>query len=160
MDPKKRRKITSSHHLSRNLNNIDSLKGKFMQHSENNTYTSILSRIPLYIVGAFLLGFGIVLCVKCEMGVSPINSIPYVTTHFIPLSLGILSIFFYLINITVELILSEKNSISTFSCNCQYPCSLVWSLIFGMPCFRLPETSEYVSSTCAEVCFLPHSVLC
>lgn len=79
-----------------------------MQHSEKKTYTSVFSRIPLYIVGVFLLGFGIVLCVKCEMGVSPINSVPYVITHFIPLSLGTVSILFYLVNVIVQLILSER----------------------------------------------------
>lgn len=67
-------------------------------------------RVLLYLVGAVVLGFGIVLCVKCEMGVSPINSVPYVASHLVPLSLGALSIVFYLVNIAAQLILSDRKA--------------------------------------------------
>lgn len=98
-----------------------------MNHSERKIYTSTLSRIPLYIVGAFVLGFGIVLCVKCQMGVSPINSIPYVGMHLVPLSLGTLSIIFYVINIVAELILSERKYY--VSILLQLPVSLIFGIV-------------------------------
>lgn len=69
---------------------------------------SLVARLGLYLVGAVVLGFGIVLCVKCGMGVSPINSIPYVLTHLVPLSLGTCSIAFYLVNIAAELAISAR----------------------------------------------------
>ena len=99
--------------------------------------TSVLSRIPLYLVGAFLLGFGIVLCVKCELGVSPINSVPYVVTKLVPLSLGTLSILFYLINIAVELLLSTRAQYLRILL--QLPVSLLFGLVIDLWDALLPS---------------------
>ena len=101
-----------------------------MQQSETKTYTSVTSRIPLYIVGVFVLCFGIVLCVKCALGISPINSIPYVTTNLIPLSLGTLSFFFYIINIALELILSDKKYYPGILL--QLPVSLIFGVVIDL----------------------------
>lgn len=70
--------------------------------------SSAVSRIPLYLAGVVVLCLGIVLCVKSGMGVSPINSIPYVGTFLVPYSLGMLSVVFYLVNIAMELLLSKR----------------------------------------------------
>lgn len=112
-----------------------------MQHS-NAAHTSVLSRIPLYIAGIFVLCFGIVLCVKCGLGVSPINSIPYVTTHLIPLSLGTLSIFFYLINIALQLILSSRKEY--IGILLQLPVSLIFGVIIDMWDALLPAAETTV----------------
>lgn len=101
-----------------------------MQHTENKTYTSVISRIPVYILGAVVLCFGIVLCVKCQMGVSPINSIPYVASKLVPLSLGTLSIVFYIINIAAELILSERKQY--LSILLQLPVSLLFGIVIDV----------------------------
>ncbi len=113
-----------------------------MQRSKIKTHTSVISRIPLYIVGAFLLGLGIVLCVKCEMGVSPINSIPYVATHIIPLSLGTISIIFYIVNIIVQLILSERKSYIPILL--QLPVSFIFGIFIDMWDFLLPSAETIV----------------
>lgn len=118
-----------------------------MQRFDAKKLTSIFARIPLYLVGAFLLGFGIVLCVKCEMGVSPINSIPYVTSHLVPLSLGTLSIFFYLINIAVELILSSRKQYVAILL--QLPVSLLFGLVIDLWDALLPSAEA-----------LPMRILC
>ena len=97
---------------------------------ENSAYASIFRRVLLYIVGAILLGFGIVLCVKCEMGVSPINSIPYVATNLVPLSLGTLSIAFYIVNIAAELILSERRQY--IGILLQLPVSLLFGFVIDL----------------------------
>lgn len=90
----------------------------------------IFLRLMFYMVGAFILGLGIVLCVKSEMGVSPINSIPYVITHIVPLSLGTLSICFYLVNIILQLVLSErKYYIGIFL---QLPVSLLFGVVIDL----------------------------
>lgn len=83
-------------------------KQAFIQISSNKSFRSFFFRMIIYIAGAFVLGFGIVLCVRSEMGVSPINSVPYVLTHLVPLSLGVLSILFYLLNIIIQLVLSDR----------------------------------------------------
>lgn len=67
-----------------------------------------LLRIAIYIVGVIVLGAGIVLCVRSEMGVSPINSIPYVLTQMTPLSLGAISFIFYIVNIIGQLFICDK----------------------------------------------------
>ncbi len=113
-----------------------------MQHSKMKTYASALFRLPLYIAGAFLLGFGIVLCVKCEMGVSPINSIPYVITHLIPLSLGTISIFFYLINIVLQFFLSERKYY--LSIVLQLPVSLLFGLVIDLWDALIPTAETIV----------------
>lgn len=94
------------------------------------TYTSVISRIPLYVVGIFVIGFGIVLCVKCGLGISPINSIPYVLSYIWPLSLGIFSIIFYLVNIFIQLMLSHKSDY--IGIILQLPVSLVFGLVIDM----------------------------
>ena len=108
----------------------------------NHTGASLFSRILLYIVGAILLGFGIVLCVKCEMGVSPINSIPYVATHLVPLSLGTLSIVFYLVNIAAELLLSERKRY--ISILLQLPVSLLFGVVIDLWDALLPSAGNLV----------------
>lgn len=92
--------------------------------------------------GAVLIGFGVVLCVKCEWGVSPINSIPYVGTYLVPLSLGTLSIFFYLVNIVMELILSERERY--LEVVLQLPVSLIFGLIIDMWDILLPSAETIV----------------
>lgn len=98
---------------------------------------SIFLRILIYLFGAFVLGFGIVLCVKCGMGVSPINSIPYVATHIVPLSLGTLSIIFYLVNIAIELILSKRKHYIGICL--QLPVSFIFGLVIDMWDILLPS---------------------
>lgn len=91
---------------------------------------SITRRLLLYVAGIFILDFGIVLCVKCNLGVSPINSIPYVLSAIWPLSLGIFTILFYLINIAVQLILSpRKNYIAILL---QLPASVIFGLVIDL----------------------------
>lgn len=113
-----------------------------MQNFKSKMPAALLSRILIYLAGAFVLGFGIVLCVKCGMGVSPINSIPYVATHIVPLSLGTLSIVFYLVNITIELILSEKKYYIGICL--QLPVSLIFGLVIDMWDILLPSAETII----------------
>lgn len=113
-----------------------------MQCFNDKMYTSVLFRIPLYLVGAVVLGFGIVLCVKCELGVSPINSIPYVATHLVPLSLGTLSIFFCLINIALQLVLGERKDYIAILL--QLPVSLLFGFVIDMWDVFLPTAETIV----------------
>ena len=113
---------------------------KMAEKNINNAQASILSRILLYIAGAILLGLGIVLCVKCEMGVSPINSIPYVAMHLVPLSLGTLSIVFYLVNIAAELILSERKQYIKILL--QLPVSLLFGFVIDLWDALLPSADS------------------
>lgn len=108
----------------------------------NSEIKSALKRIPLYIAGVFVLCFGIVLCVKCGMGVSPINSIPYVVSHLVPLSLGTLSIFFYIVNIIIQLFLSERKKYAFILL--QLPVSLIFGIVIDMWNAVLPDATTVI----------------
>lgn len=123
-----------------------------MQHTKNMTPSSLLPRVLLYLVGAIVLGFGIVLCVKCELGVSPINSIPYVAAQLVPLSLGTLSIVFYLINITAELILSQRKQYLRILL--QLPVSFLFGIVIDLWDALLPSAGTVVT----QVLFLCSSL--
>lgn len=113
----------------------------------NSEIKSALKRIPLYIAGVFILCFGIVLCVKCGMGVSPINSIPYVVSHLVPLSLGTLSIFFYIINIIIQLFLSERKKYAFILL--QLPVSLIFGIVIDIWNAVLPDaTTVFMRIVC------------
>lgn len=118
-----------------------------MKKPDKKVHTSVISRIPLYVAGIIVLCFGIVLCVKCGMGISPINSIPYVLTKFTPLSLGALSFLFYLINIALELILSEKRYYAGIIL--QLPVSLIFGVVIDVWDALLPAAgSIFMSIVC------------
>lgn len=76
--------------------------------NKNTASTELMFRIVIYIAGIFMVSLGIVLCKKCNMGVTPVSSIAYVLEYIIPLSFGTLMMFFYLINIIFEMILAKK----------------------------------------------------
>ena len=127
---------------------------------ENSAYASIFRRVLLYIVGAILLGFGIVLCVKCEMGVSPINSIPYVATNLVPLSLGTLSIAFYLVNIAAELILSERRQY--IGILLQLPVSLLFGFVIDLWDALLPSAGSLAMQLvclCGSLFFIAFGIM-
>lgn len=129
-----------------------------MQHSKFNK--SIFSRILLYLIGAVLLGFGVVLCVKCGMGVSPINSVPYVLTYLTPLSLGTLSILFYLVNIALQLILSERKDY--ISILLQLPVSFLFGFVIDIWGALLPSAENIVMQIvylCASLFFTAFGIM-
>lgn len=74
------------------------------------------------------------------MGVSPINSIPYVAMHLVPLSLGTLSLVFYLVNIAAELVLSERKQY--ISILLQLPVSLLFGVVIDLWDALLPPAGN------------------
>lgn len=65
-------------------------------------------RIVVYVAGIFMVSLGIVLCKKCNLGISPISSIPYVLELIVPLSFGTLTTLFHFVNTAAQMILSRK----------------------------------------------------
>ena len=65
-------------------------------------------RLGIYIIGMIFVSLGIVLCVKCELGVSPISSIPYVLGYLTPLTFGTLTMLFHFLNSIVQYILEKR----------------------------------------------------
>lgn len=83
------------------LNRLAVLK----EQSDIKTYSL---RLCLYFIGMVLLSLGIILCVKCGLGISPISSIPYVLKFIVPLSFGTLTMLFHLINSLIQYLLEGK----------------------------------------------------
>lgn len=68
----------------------------------------VIYRLGIYIAGIILVSLGIILCVKCELGVSPISSVPYVLGYVTPLTFGTLTMLFHFCNSMIQYVL-EKN---------------------------------------------------
>ncbi len=68
----------------------------------------MIKRLCIYVAGIFFVSLGIVLCVKCQLGVSPISSLPYVLEIILPLTFGQLTMLYHLLNIGLQLYLRKK----------------------------------------------------
>lgn len=68
----------------------------------------IIYRLGIYFAGMISVSLGIVLCVKCELGVSPISSVPYVLEFLTPLTFGTLTMLFHFCNSIIQYILEKK----------------------------------------------------
>ena len=70
-------------------------------------------QIPIYILGLFVMAFGVVLIRKAEMGMSPISAIPAAIANITPFTLGNASIGFHVFCIILQLILVRKITLKT-----------------------------------------------
>lgn len=111
----------------------------FSENGATKNVRAFIIRILLYLAGIIIMGFGIVLCVKCRWGVSPINSIPYVLSRILPLSLGTITILFYLINMAVQLILNPKTKGELVKILLQLPIAIILGLVIDMWNVVLPD---------------------
>ena len=68
-------------------------------------------RVAIYLAGVVTVSLGIVLCKKCNLGISPISSVPFVVEIFTPISFGMLTMLFHFINTGLQLILMRKVSL-------------------------------------------------
>lgn len=67
-----------------------------------------IARILIYLAGIVMVSLGIVLCKKCNLGISPISSLPFVLEDVVPLSFGTLTMFFHFLNTALSLALTKK----------------------------------------------------
>lgn len=68
----------------------------------------LVERICVYLAGVLLVSSGIVLCKDCELGISPISSIPHALSYASPLSFGILTTLFHFVNTGVQMVLAKS----------------------------------------------------
>lgn len=67
-----------------------------------------IRRFIIYFLGMLFVSAGIVLCVKCELGISPVSSIPYILDCCFPFSFGTFTMLFHLVNIAVQYVGERK----------------------------------------------------
>lgn len=65
-------------------------------------------RTVIYITGMLFVSLGIVLCVKCRLGISPVSSVPYVLSCILPVSFGTLTMLFHLANTIASYIMERQ----------------------------------------------------
>ena len=75
---------------------------------KSSKYSRLGARLGIYIVGLMLISFAIALSVKCDLGVSPVSSLPYVISQIVGISLGTCSILVYTVYILVQMILGGR----------------------------------------------------
>lgn len=63
----------------------------------------------MYILGVFILSFAVGVSIKSNLGVTPINSIPYATALITNINVGLSSVLFYFIVIFAQILILAKN---------------------------------------------------
>ena len=94
--------------------------------SEKNIFGSNLrNRIILYLLGNFILAFGLVLIAKSNIGITPVNSIAYVFSRILDKDHGLMTTIVYSSYLLVQIVILRKEF---------HPVQLlqiVFSVIFG-----------------------------
>lgn len=70
---------------------------------------NIAKRVTIFIVGLFIMSFGVTLSIKADIGVSPISCIPYVYSLGIPLTVGEITIILNALFVLVQIAIARKN---------------------------------------------------
>ena len=70
--------------------------------------TNLPYRATLLIIGLILLSFGVTLSIHSQLGTSPISSIPYAFSYFIPLTVGMITILMHCIFIILQMLILGK----------------------------------------------------
>ena len=68
-----------------------------------------IKRITLYCLGMLLLAFGVTFSIKSNLGVSPINSIPYILSIITDIEQGLLTIVVFCAYILFQILILRKN---------------------------------------------------
>ena len=83
-----------------------------------------LIRFALYLGGLAVLSMGVVLNTKTGLGVSPINSVPFVVSELSGISLGVATVVVYMFCIAIQAILLKK-------CTIKMLLQVPFSVLFG-----------------------------
>ena len=75
---------------------------------KKSTPAQFAVRFGIYCVGLVVLAFGIALSVNCNLGVSPVSSLPYVVSQILNVSLGTCTTIVYTIYILFQMMILRK----------------------------------------------------
>ena len=65
-------------------------------------------RLAIYCLGLLVLAFGIALSVNCNLGVSPVSSLPYVVSQILNVSLGTCTTIVYALYVLAQMVLNGR----------------------------------------------------
>ncbi len=79
-----------------------------------------LKKIGIYIAGLFILALGVSVSIKSDLGISPVNSLPYVLSHIVNIEMGYLTmgVFIAFIGLQVMILRREFKIINTLQILC------------------------------------------
>jgi uncharacterized membrane protein YczE len=72
-------------------------------------YKKILFRVFFYIMGLFILAFGVVLSINSDLGVSPVNALPYVLSFVMNVDMGTCVVAVFSVFILVQIVILRKD---------------------------------------------------
>lgn len=92
---------------------------------KNDNYIKLAKRIIVYVIGLFFMALGVSFSVKSDLGVSPVNSIPYVVSLITGIEQGkcVTAIFIGFIGIQFLILLKDFKA--------KYLLQIIGSTIFG-----------------------------
>ncbi|MCL1998639.1 MAG: DUF6198 family protein [Turicibacter sp.] len=68
----------------------------------------IFFRVVVYVIGLLVLAFGVVFTINSDLGVSPVNSLPYAVSLVFDLNLGMCVTIFFIICILLQIVLLRR----------------------------------------------------
>ncbi len=92
---------------------------------KKTTAARLAARLGIYLLGLMVLSFGIALSVNCQLGVSPVSSLPYVISQILNISLGTCTTLVYAVYVLLQMLLNGKKFQPTLLLQ------LVFSTVFG-----------------------------
>lgn len=94
-----------------------------------------MKRVLLYFIGLNLIALGVVLNIRWNLGVAAFSSVMYSTSMIFKISLGTASIFFYLLFVFIQIILSRK---ITMNFILEIPLSFAFGWLTDLYDFMIP----------------------
>lgn len=94
-----------------------------------------IRKITIYILGLFILALGVSVSIKSNLGISPVNSLPYVLSHIVKIEMGYLTmaVFIAFIGLQVLILRRDFKIINTL----QILCSIAFGYFVNLSNFLL-----------------------
>ena len=64
-------------------------------------------RVTVYAAGVLITALGIVLCKRCDWGISPVSCVPFVMEKITGLTFGTMTMYFHAVNICLQMLLRK-----------------------------------------------------
>ena len=69
----------------------------------------LAARVAVYILGLLVLAFGVVFSINSDLGISPVNSIPFATSVVFEIRMGIIATTFFILCVVMQIIVLRKD---------------------------------------------------
>ena len=71
--------------------------------------SGLLKRSIVFVIGLFVMAFGVALSIKANLGTSPISSVPFVYSLSFPLSMGLITIIMHVVMVLLQVAILRKD---------------------------------------------------